>query len=675
MKKTGRPLSRPKTGLNKTAPGKRGKLLHSKSIPGERQNSRPMNTAFRVTTRFSRGLPPCGCRRCCFVLLLLALWLGSLPAAAQESQVEVRAVSPSLLTVAPGEVLSLSFRVFNRGGQELELDEAPVLPPGWELIMAPGQFRLAPGAVVSRLLLLQVPRNALAGDYSVSFRVGSRRDYALAGEAQVSLVLGGLLKLKLMLEGSLPERVLAGQAFSLQARLLNQGNTAQSVNLIAQLPGRGQVSVSPAALTLQPGESRLLELSAAADPATPRLRRALLRLEARNAENEVLARLNQYIDVVPSVAGEDMYRRYPLQLGLHLAGKNQQSRLQGTLGGDGYLDEEETKRLDFFIRAPDQENKGTFGQRDEYRLRYREEGLSLRAGDQAYGLSELTSQGRYGRGLELALHPPKQPLSAGFYHVKDRWQLQKRQDSGGWLAYALDEDSSLRLNALSMDYKQWESLSAHRDNLLSLEGGLALGESRLEAELAFSDGGQPGQGSDYAWRLGLANYSSESLRYSLSARWAGPDYAGRYEDSAWYSGTLDFPLHSRLRANLSFRRYESNLDRLAARGSAPREDQYGLGLSASLPRRWRLSLGYDYFTGEDLRSPRSFAKQQHGLRIGLGHSFRVFSWQADLRRSWTEDQLSGYRYGEQNISLRGSYNPLANLYFSVFASSGEVETA
>ena len=138
-------------------------------------------------------------RRWWLMAALLGLLLSAVGVAAQESAVEVTVVSPPLATVSPGQIVSLSFRVFNRGNTAVELTEQLRLPEGWEAIMPPGDFELAAREACTRLTAIQIPRTAAAGDYTVSFGGASRRDYALAASADVTLAVLGVQNLKLML--------------------------------------------------------------------------------------------------------------------------------------------------------------------------------------------------------------------------------------------------------------------------------------------------------------------------------------------------------------------------------------------------------------------------------------------------------------------------------------------
>jgi len=91
--------------------------------------------------------------------------------------------------------------------------------------------------------------------------------------------------------------------------------------------------------------------------------------------------------------------------------------------GKGTLEEGGRKRVEFLFRGPDTQDKGLYGERDEYYMNYFDPNLDLRLGDQSYGLSRLTSYSRYGRGAEAKYHPEDKFFGFGSYYLENRFTL------------------------------------------------------------------------------------------------------------------------------------------------------------------------------------------------------------------------------------------------------------
>lgn len=592
------------------------------------------------------------------LLLAAALSLDGFP---QEPAVEVRQVAPETLDAEPGRILSVAFRVTNRSGDRVPLRESVLLPEGWQLVMPPLDFELEPAESVTRMAVLRVGRAAPAGEYEVVYEASGRAEYAMADRAAARVRVTTVYGLQLLLENRPPEQVAAGQSFSLHVRLINQGNAGLDVTLAATMGSGGRATPTPESFHLPAGSSRLVDIAAMADPGEDRLRRSHVHLTARTdttaAGRPVDARLSVPVQVVPRVAGQDMYLRYPVELFARLGGDDEDAAFQFGLKGSGYLDEGRKRRLELFIQAPDRHDKGTLGRRDEFWIRYDESPFSFKAGDLSYALSELTSWHRYGRGAGLGLVPGAGPVRAGVYFVKDRWALQRRSDIGAHLSFAPNPETTLRANYLALDYEAWSGLPAARDSVFSLQAETRLLDHRLEAEMGWSTTNGPDAGRDTAWRLELGSPAGPGVRYGLSARRTGTDFAGRYPDSASYSGSFSLPLASGLRLHGAYDRYERNLAADSGRGAAPREDRYQAGLDARMAGRWYASLEYDLYDREDGASPPAYRFREYGVTLSAGRTGGLVSYRAEARRGQTRDRLTGRDYGGWNTGLYGTFTP------------------
>jgi hypothetical protein len=378
------------------------------------------------------------------------------------------------------------------------------------------------------------------------------------------------------------------------------------------------------------------------------------------------------VDVVPLVAGEDIYHRYPVEVTGYLGGKDGDRSLQAGVKGSGYLDEAGRRRLDFVLQGPDQQDKGALGRRAEYRARYHEPLFSVKAGDESYALSELTSWYRYGRGLAVDFHPPNTPVDASVYHVKDRWSYQERSDTAGYISFSPKPCSTLRLNLMSFDYESWKNKPPSRDNILSIEGSLDFRKDHhFEAEVGYSRSDMDSRGSDAAWRSIYRGKLFNDINYSFFGRRAGPDFAGRYEDTAHYSGTATFPVSRAIHGNLSYSRYESNLEKRPERGAASRENIYQGGIRIKMPKQWRMNIDYDFYDRHDAQPIPTEKFQEHGVRLGIGRSMGRLSYRGQVRRVMAKDHLSGETHRGWNYDFFTTYTANRKLFLSFTGSFGD----
>lgn len=619
-------------------------------------------------------------------LLLALLVFQMVPSVALARGVEVRSVSPAVVIAEPGEIVTLSFRVTNRTSVEQQLEEAVALPEGWRAVMPLFDFLLGPDREATRIVVIQAGRHAGSGDYDIRYTVTDVKDPAVSDGASVRLSLSPVYDISLDIYGLAPEQVIAGETFSFKARVANPGNSPLNVRLAAEIPGGGAVSAEPSAFTLSPGDNRLVDVTGYTNPGVHRLERRSVRIDAATDRvvdgRPVAARLSVPLEVVPLVAGVDIYRRFPVELSAHLGGDEDDHGVQFTLRGDGYLDEAREHRLAFSMRAPDRKEKAVLAHREEYWGRYNTTAFSVLAGDQSYGLSELTSQGRYGRGAGADYHDPGMPAGGGLYHVVDRWGLQKRKDTGAYFSYRPLSWADFRLNLLRLGYDAWGSYPVTSDDLASLQGNFTLRENdRLRAEFGYSSGdrynmemsrgSRTGKATDTAYRADYYGTFFKDLRLNLTSRRSGPQFAGRYSDTLEHRAGLDFPMFQRLRFNFTYQRYERNLDADPLRGSAPRENLYRGGFNLRLPRQWHVGLTHALYDRSDALPARGLDRQEHQNTISLGRSAGAFSYRVQARHNRARKVRQGpdYSYWAYDGSLTYRHN--RTLYLTVTGGYSE----
>ncbi len=346
-------------------------------------------------------------------LLSAVCFLIVVPVLLAEGGLEVESLTPSLRETAPGHIITLSFRVTDLSDREKETEflEEIQLPDGWRNIIPMDTFRLTPRERTSRMVAFHVPGDARAGGYEIIYSVTSEREYALTDSATARVEVLPIKKMEFLLEEA-PERVIAGQKYQIKTHLINSGNASLKVNLRVESAAGYPAAISPQKLDLlNPGQSVPIKITVNSDPAEkrPYTHRVMLIAEAQEInDKKVIAQKRIGVDIIPRVTGEPMEIMYPVRFSTILAREKDSREAESNFGfqfeleGDGYLDEEKTRRLDFLFRGPDMRDegiRGIFGQRDEYGAGYTTPDFSLQLGDRHYSLSPLSSWRRYGRGL------------------------------------------------------------------------------------------------------------------------------------------------------------------------------------------------------------------------------------------------------------------------------------
>lgn len=627
--------------------------------------------------RHSQARP--GALRLASALGCCVLLLGTSPATAQGKGqgLEVRAVTPSLLDTTRGRILSLSFRVTNASGAVQELIEAVELPAGWHSITPPGTFVLPAGEQTTRLVALQVPRGTAAGRYELTYRVTAKDDPGLQDFDTVAVAVVAVTKLELLTVDK-PSRVFAGEAYELTLRLVNTGNVEVTARLDVQTDPGYRAAITPLDVALPPGQGETLTVSVETDGGLRKPGVNTLRVSARptggSADDE--ARLIVTTDVIPIVtAAPDPYRRLPVEATLRMAGDLDETGVQVEVAGRGELDEDGERQLEFLARGPDIQSAGIWGLHDEYYLKFATPSWRLRLGDQPYGLSRLTSEYRYGRGVGIDLGAEDRGPRFGAYYLSDRYAIPAQSEYAAYLGYALDRDYQVQGNFVQRSRAADLNTPAYDDTLWSLElQARPASFFNLEAEYAIADSDRVGASSDSAYRVELDGRVGRRGYYRLAKIHAGADYYGYYHDSDWFFVSYDQPLSRHLQAHGSYNQYAYNLERRPELLSAVGETLWQGGLNWDLGDGWYTSLDFDSFHRYDRLTPATFNASERALRFGGGWSGSNLSTRLELRAGRQENRLTDRRTTAWGTTVSATWRPAKDAFFSLNAGFGNAGT-
>lgn len=247
-------------------------------------------------------------RRAAFIL---ALTLGLLPGAGAQVESGV-----TVTDVTERQTVTFAVRLVNPSPSPKEVQFQLALPAGWEALIPPRPLTLAPSEVSVEVIVVRVPRSAAAGLHPVTVTVdGVKTELAVRVPRRDALNL----------------RALSASAANGQARatfqVRNDGNSAASVALNAV--GQGSPRVTPAALTLAPGEVREVEV---AGPVMPQLAKYSVTLLARTAEVSAQASISSPV-LTPAPDARSAWSTLPAEVQLEAGPAGTRLRLsaEGTL--------------------------------------------------------------------------------------------------------------------------------------------------------------------------------------------------------------------------------------------------------------------------------------------------------------------------------------------------------
>ena len=611
--------------------------------------------------------------------IALSFWASPSPGQNRGQGVEVRAVSPLQVVSEPRRIQVLSFRVTNRTDREFRFREEAALPKGWPLILPLASFVLPPQGTTTRLLSFQVPLNASEGSYRLAYSVVADKDPSVRDFEEFDVTVLPLEKTDLMVENQ-PDSLMAGDEFEIAARLVNSGNTTRTFALKAKTSDPGSSAlVDPAEAPLAPGEGVPLKVTGKVNPQyLASVMSVQVTATAPNKEGKMaeVASATILLEIIPTVSRKaEPYHVLPTTLSLSLM-KTSDGDTKPFLewSGSGTLDEEGEQEFSFSFSGPAVEESTFFSEQDEYWIDYSSPRLGFLLGDQPYGVSPLTVNSSYGRGVGAEFRSLAGRWSIGGFRTRSRFGGDGWVDQGLFVEHSLGvEDTALRLNVTRSETDATTSKPAATDNLWSLEARLRPGkDSRLELEYGQCDTDRPAKGDDEAYRAEWRGLLGRRTAYTMRKIHAGADYWGYYHSYDYESAALDFPLGKRLRAGLAYSRYEDNLDRRSEESdTATTEYLAQATLNYDLLNGWFLVLGYDDFDRIDQMAPAEFDYSEKSYWLRIGRTLGQFSWSVEPRFSDQADHLSGESRSAWNASILLSWFASSNLSFSLYWNIGD----
>lgn len=607
------------------------------------------------------------------------------------NKVEVRSISPKLQESPPGSILSMSFIVTNRSDKDELFIERLQLPEGWQAVIPSGNFTLRPSESATRIIAFQIPRNQPAGRYEITYGVQSQRDYAIQDSDTVAVVVLPVTKLALLTEDK-PESVIAGKMYKVKLRLINQSNVGLKANLEVKSTERYPAKIEPKEVTLPAGKSEPVAVTVETDRDERSRHTHYVHIKAQSDEIEkkgASTGITVGVEIIPQVSGElDIYHRLPAELTMRVSGEDNRAGMQMELRGEGTLDEEKKRHIEFLFRGPDTQDKGMFGQYDEYKLNYLTSDIDVRSGDQSYSLSPLTSYYHYGRGAGVDLHIQESPIGFGGYYLKERWRTPDLKESALYATGRITDSIQTRLNLLHKEIDAYENVRSIHDNIWSFETRYKLKEKmNIQMEYAYSDSDKRGwvkddvyrsdrgkRVKDDAYRIEWDGSIAKTGYYRVAKFHAEPDYYGYYHDTDSSYASLSYPLGPRLQGHASFNRWKDNLDLRPDSSTANRETLWEGGVTYAFTKRWDLSVDYGYFQRYDAFAPRDFDYTEQAVKIGIGHSAKKYSTRIEVRTGRQKDHLTDRETTICNYKLFATYQPNQKTFFTIYGGFGNYNT-
>ncbi len=558
--------------------------------------------------------------------------------------VEVWPLTHTELLVEPGQVISTNVRITNKLERQVRLEEAWDLPEGWDTVIPPGRIELEAGEDRLQLLAVNVPHDAAAGTYAVTYRVASLEDPSIQDETTFQVTVKRMAGLSLQIV-SPPTMVVAGEPVQVQVALHNDGNAPAHVKLTAKTRPGYRCTLTPDELDIAARARVVIDVRVDTDPNTRKPEQQSIPIVARETDtaNGASARVAIVVETVPRADVRPiLFETIPTTVTARAYVDNDMPGYQLEWRGHGTLGKHHDREVDFMFKGPPPENMENtlLGIRDEYRVTYRGPNLEVQVGDQTYRLSRLVEQSQYGLGLGVHLHPG--PLTAGAFYVQPRWGLQEPNEFGVWGGAKLGKWMTLKLNALSQGDTLADTVGSFHQAIASLDGVIyPIEDNRIEFEYAASGDLSGGSIDANAHRLEAFGSWNRKLVYNASLIHADPGFLGYFKDMNLTLLNVNYDFRDRYRFRGYFQATKRNLDLDPDRGTAPADRQILLEGRCINQTGWCAGGAYQWMSSRDRAPDPTHDWADHRL------VFRTLRagppWTLDAHVTWgiRSDHLAG----------------------------------
>ena len=598
--------------------------------------------------------------------------LSSFPLYAQEvPQVDVQLTSPLVSQVDPGKIVTASFLVTNNSNNEEEFLARIKLPDGWQTIpFKQVKFSVEPGEQALQILAIKIPKNYPSGQFKLQYLVQGLNDPSLTRVQDFFVyvlpheMIGAVLL-------PAPKNIEGGESYETFVSVINNGNVASEISIVANTSLKSSVIVDSEKLTLKPQEEKKVAIKVQTKT-----------LPGNHSVEEVLSvklepsaiYLSTKVEIFPKQSKRfDPYLYLPSTMSFGYGMKNEQLQVYGQFAGRGFLDEKQKRNLDYYALLPMLNQFNVFrnlgGRPEKAYLHYWDENIDGYFGEGQYTLTPLTMRSRFGKGASLIINPGS--FKIGGLYVDDTSSVP-RKNGAGFITFAPNKDIKVTSTYLYTD------LSKNSDEILEKKEKTSTGSIRAK----YTPSKKVSIDSEYSTTFNATssfwNKSSIYFRAILEPKrgWsfglekilAKPEYVGYYNNTDVFSVSTGAPIHKRLRGFYSCNLIKTNLNESPTRSKSNYRAHMG-GLSQSFNFGLYGSLSYN-----NIKSANRGTEQETQFgRINLGQNFKKCSLQTiiELGEQHSPNWTNRSRFW-QNYQMYFYLQPAPTVRYAIFGNFGNV---
>jgi hypothetical protein len=557
--------------------------------------------------------------RTIYIWFLFFAFVGSLPASASLHSDGVDIDAENLVVpirapkmVTPGSFATFILEVNNKYNHPLDLAVHIDKPASWKLMSLPANVHLAPGESKNVVFLMDIDRACEVGQQELNFQFTDAR-FNVKLEEKIITAVENIHNLVVKIIRQ-PRYVTSGDKFQVDFEIRNLGNCVEVFELSSY---NGQYKNKK--ITLDPNSSIIIEVEERVSGQIEQITYInvglLLVVEYQDKKVTNTATIKAYPE---KTRRSDRYHRVPMEASLIYFGARTstpyESSLQVEVKGRGYLDPGKRHEVDFTFRAPNRLTIARVGNFDQYSAQYtyhkdRLTETTIRVGDFAYNLTNITEMFRWARGVGIDQKIGR--FQVGAFLNAPRFIEDVEYQYAVYGKYAVLKNWSVQVSGLQKVVPG----STSPVSLGSVRNEVNLGKHKFVGEIGTGvKDGVSGIGGELgaSGSVGKFNYQSQYI-------YAEKNFPGFFTNSILANTNLGYRFN-KFGVNASVFYNESNPTIDTIFTTAPYSVNYQAGFSYFPTPNFRTQLSYVYRIREDRFEIKKFSYRENGVRYRLNYT-------------------------------------------------------
>ena len=417
------------------------------------------------------------CKPIAIIFFLFVLVSSSVMA--QRHGVRIETVSPRLIETDPQKIVTATFRVQNETDREFEFLPEVQVPEGWQVISSQFPFTLKPAQEKTVFAAISIPLKATVGAHPIIIKISARGFPGINSQAEIVIRVRGINRIEIVVIEE-PQDFTAGGIFKSAYSVVNNSNASSRFEMTAISQPVGDVIIEPVHFSLNPGESRHVEVHIETPSRISEKMTFQLELCAHALDltpQDVTATVESSVYIYPQIHFHNRYETLDGNGGINLTWSRNETivpQLRLDLSGDPGQDWR--AKVHYIGPYYSRWSNRRFVQEDRFLLEYGyKEFGDISIGDQSIDLTPLTEQSFEGRGIDLKLRHGQSSLRV--FASKMRFGYTPEQILGG--QYVLLKPGILNIAITGhMNKKSKKSLD---DEMKTMIGSVSAALNPVEA--------------------------------------------------------------------------------------------------------------------------------------------------------------------------------------------------